>query len=145
MMPKISSLAFKRPSGFPTTAAFAWRALLIVLLVPGMAFAQTASETATTTCGFFNNVDTVLNAVSVIVVTIAIIFTGYKVAFAHARIGEVAPVLIGAILIGAASQIAKMFLSNSAGSSACSAPTAMVIHVINNYMRVAHHLLTDYA
>jgi len=145
MMPNIFPLAFKHPSGRLTTTAFAWRAMLVVLLVPGMAFAQTASETATTTCGFFNNVDTVLNAVSVIVVTIAIIFTGYKVAFAHARIGEVAPVLIGAILIGAASQIAKMFLSNSAGSSACSAPTAMVINVINNYAGVAQHLLTHHA
>ncbi len=48
---------------------------------------------------------------SIIVVTIAVVFSGYQIAFAHKRIGDVAPVLIGAILIGAAGQIAKMFLA----------------------------------
>ncbi|WP_329743308.1 TrbC/VirB2 family protein [Dyella sp. A6] len=144
MTPNIISSTSKHQSS-QSSVAFAWRAMLVLLLIPGMALAQTASDTATTTCGFFNNVDTVLNAVSIIVVTIAIIFTGYKVAFAHARISEVAPVLIGAILIGAAGQIAKMFLSNSAGSSACSAPTTMVTHFINNYADLARHLLIHYA
>jgi type IV secretion system protein VirB2 len=62
--------------------------------------------------------------VSIVVVTIAIIFSGYQIAFAHKRIADVAPVMIGAILIGAASQIAGMFLSNSSGSNACSASIA---------------------
>lgn len=115
-----------------------------LLLLPGMAFAQTASETASTTCGFFGSIATVLNAVSIIVVTIAIIFTGYKVAFAHARIGEVAPVLIGAILIGAASQIARMFLGNSAGNNACSATTGMLVHFIDRYADVVQHLLIQH-
>jgi type IV secretion system protein VirB2 len=56
-----------------------------------------------------------LNAISILVVTIAVIFAGYQIAFAHKRIADVAPVLIGAILIGAASQIANMFLATSSG------------------------------
>ncbi|MNJ79190.1 Type IV secretion system protein virB2 precursor [compost metagenome] len=49
-------------------------------------------------------------------VTIAVIFAGYQIAFAHKRIGDVAPVLIGGFLIGAAAQIAKMLLPSDAAS-----------------------------
>jgi type IV secretion system protein VirB2 len=67
-------------------------------------------------------------------VTIAVIFSGYQIAFAHKRIGDVAPVMIGAILIGAASQIAKMFLSQSTTDSGATACTASLItHVLNYY------------
>jgi type IV secretion system protein VirB2 len=145
MTPKTSPLKFQHQPNHLPAGMLVLMILFASLLLPGMAFAQTATETTSTTCGFFNNIGVVLNAISIIVVTIAIIFTGYKVAFAHARISEVAPVLIGAILIGAASQIAKMFLGNSAGTEACQAPTAMVAHIINNYASVAQHLLAHYA
>jgi len=57
---------------------------------------------------------------SVAVVTIAIIFAGYQIAFAHKRISDVAPILIGGVLIGAAGQIAKMLVGNA---DSCSAGT----------------------
>ena len=95
---------------------FLYLATIIALILPGLAFGQNADDTITTTCGFANNVSAILNAISIVVVTIAIIFSGYQIAFAHKRIGDVAPVLIGAILIGAAGQIAKMFLSPTAGA-----------------------------
>jgi len=57
-----------------------------------------------------------LSLIAVSVVTIAIIFAGYQIAFAHKRIADVAPVLIGGVLIGAAGQIAKMLLTNNTGS-----------------------------
>lgn len=60
--------------------------------------------------GFFNNINGLLNIASVAIVTIAIIFAGYQIAFNHKRIGDVAPVLIGGFLIGAAAQIARMLL-----------------------------------
>lgn len=113
--------------------------LLATLLLPGLAFAQ--DDIVGTTCGFFSNISKVLNAISIVVVTIAVIFTGYKVAFAHARIAEVAPVMIGAILIGAASQIAKMFLSSSAGSDACQATGSLVPHAVDHIAAIAHALL----
>ncbi|MBD8900001.1 TrbC/VirB2 family protein [Rhodanobacter sp. DHG33] len=117
---------------------FLYLAVLIALIVPGIAFGQDAGETISTTCTFAANVTKILNAISIVVVTIAVIFSGYQIAFAHKRIGDVAPVLIGSVLIGAASQIANMFLKTSAGSSACSAPTSMVTHAVDHYAMIAH-------
>jgi type IV secretion system protein VirB2 len=95
------------------------------LVLPSLAMAQVGGSDATAAaCGFLTSVQSLLNAVSIVVVTIAIIFSGYQIAFAHKRIADVAPVMIGAILIGAASQIAGMFLSGSSGSSACTAGIA---------------------
>ena len=122
-------------------------AVFLALILPGMALATTDDGgTTTVACGFLGNVSSVLNAISIVVVTIAIIFTGYKVAFAHARISEVAPVLIGAVLIGAASQIANLFLKSSAssnGAQACTT-TGIVNHIMDHYATVAH-LLHNYA
>jgi type IV secretion system protein VirB2 len=143
MTPKFS-LSYLQ-SGRPLANRIMYMILVMAWLLPSLAFAQDASSTVSTTCGFMGSVSTVLNALSIVVVTIAIIFTGYKVAFAHARISEVAPVLIGAVLIGAASQIANMFLKGSAGSSACSTTTTgLVPHALDHVAAVVH-LLTTYA
>lgn len=83
-------------------------ALIVVLTMP--ALAQDFAGTDQKVCGFFSNVQGLLNMASIAVVTIAIIFAGYQIAFAHKRIGDVAPLLIGGLLIGAATQVAKMLL-----------------------------------
>lgn len=71
------------------------------------------------TCAkLFGNINALLNVASIAVVTIAIIFAGYQIAFNHKRIGDVAPVLIGGFLIGAAAQIAKMLLPDDVTSTA---------------------------
>lgn len=106
-----------RNSSRARLGTFLYAAFVLALILPGLAFGQGgASATIATTCGFATSVQSILNALSIVVVTIAIIFSGYQIAFAHKRIGDVAPVLIGAILIGAAGQIAKMFLTGSAGA-----------------------------
>ncbi len=64
-------------------------------------------------CGFFSNINGLLNMASIAVVTIAVIFAGYQIAFAHKRIADVAPILIGGVLIGAAGQIARMLLGEA--------------------------------
>ena len=90
------------------TASFA-----ALLGAPGMAMAQAASDfggTDNKVTGFLQNVNGLLNLASVAVVTIAVIFAGYQIAFAHKRIADVAPILIGGFLIGAAAQIAKMLI-----------------------------------
>ena len=110
---------------------FLYLAVLLALLVPGIALGQDATDTITTTCGFAGNIKSILNAVSIVVVTIAVIFAGYQIAFAHKRISDVAPVLIGGILIGAAGQIASMFLKTSAGTNACT--TSLISHALNHY------------
>lgn len=108
--------------------------MVVALALPSLAFAQDATDTIATTCGFASNINKILNAISIIVVTIAIVFSGYQIAFAHKRISDVSPVLIGAILIGAAGQIAKMFLAGSTSASGATACTAgLVTHLLNHY------------
>ena len=79
-------------------------------------------------CTFIRNIHTVLNLMSVAVVTIAIIFAGYQIAFAHKRISDVAPILIGGVLIGAAGQIARMLVGNADSCSATK--TAIMMQVM---------------
>ncbi|WP_082876945.1 TrbC/VirB2 family protein [Hydrogenophaga crassostreae] len=62
--------------------------------------------------GFFENFEWLLKLVSISIVTIAIVFAGYQIAFAHKRLSDVAPVLIGGLLIGGASAIAGWFTAN---------------------------------
>ena len=109
------------------------KSILMAVLFTGAVFAQEAFATAggggfggtdEKVCGFFTNINGLLNIASIAVVTIAVIFAGYQIAFAHKRIADVAPILIGGLLIGAAGQIASMLLGGSAGSN-CS--TTMLI------------------
>jgi type IV secretion system protein VirB2 len=89
-------------------------------IAPGIAYAQ-IGDAGRKVCSFFENINSLLNASSIVVVTIAVIFSGYQIAFAQKRIAEVAPALIGGVLIGAAAQVAKMVVggSGSGGASAC--------------------------
>lgn len=103
--------------------------MLAATIVIPSAFAQDATGTI---CGFLSSINMLLNVISVVVVTIAIVFSGYQIAFAHKRITEVAPILIGAILIGAASQIAKMILGSTAGAGCTAGPTTMLTHLLQH-------------
>lgn len=101
-------------------------AIAALIVLPCLAMAQGSADggLGETACGFVKTIVGVLNAVSIVVVTVAIIFSGYQIAFAHKRISDVAPVFIGALLIGAATQIAKLFLGGSStvgGGTSCSA------------------------
>ena len=93
-------------------------ATAMLALVPGIALAQDVAGATTRVQSFFGNINALLNVASIAVVTIAIIFAGYQIAFNHKRIGDVAPVLIGGFLIGAAAQIAKMLLPTDVTSTA---------------------------
>lgn len=73
---------------------------------------------------------------SVAVVTIAIIFAGYQIAFAHKRISDVAPILIGGVLIGAAGQIAKMLVGNA---DSCSATKTAIMMQVMQFLHKKHH------
>ena len=89
-----------------------------MLAVPELAMA-TPSEFQTKTCEFMENITGLLNLASIGVVTIGIIFAGYQIAFAHKRISDVAPILIGALLIGAAGQLAKWIIGAQQGAATC--------------------------
>ena len=100
-----------------------------ILLIPAMALADGKfTENDGGACKFVSNIQTVLNLISVSVVTIAIIFAGYQIAFAHKRISDVAPVLIGGVLIGDAGQIAKMLVETG---SSCGGAVSSISQFIN--------------
>ncbi|MBN7135826.1 hypothetical protein A7A76_01630 [Lysobacter enzymogenes] len=101
----------------------------VLLLLPEVGFAQTAAEAKQSVSGFMNNLNSLLNIASIAIVTIAVIFAGYGIAFAHKRLSEVAPVLIGGFLIGAAGQLAKMLIGDKVGVDT----SAMVMAVLQNY------------
>ncbi|MEA9608972.1 TrbC/VirB2 family protein [Xanthomonas campestris pv. plantaginis] len=105
------------------------------LILASGAFAQTSelANTDTKVCGFLGNINSLLTMGSVAVVTIAVIVAGYQIAFAHKRISEVSPILIGGVLIGAAGQVANMIIGDR-GSNTCKGDvTAGLIQLIQYY------------
>lgn len=73
---------------------------------------------------FFKSFETILKVISVTVVTIAVVFAGYQIAFAHKRLSDVAPILIGGLLIGGAGTIASWFVGDW-GATECSVTTLL--------------------
>ncbi|MEA9749843.1 TrbC/VirB2 family protein [Xanthomonas campestris pv. raphani] len=105
------------------------------LLLASGSFAQTPNLASTDTkvCGFLGNINSLLTMGSVAVVTIAVIVAGYQIAFAHKRISEVSPILIGGVLIGAAGQVANMIIGDR-GSNTCKGDvTTGLIQLIQYY------------
>lgn len=103
--------------------------MLALIALPDLAFAQMA-DTGAKVCGFFSSINNILNMTSIGVVTAAVVFSGYQIAFAHKRIGDVAPILIGGVLIGAAGQIANMVVGKD--TQQCTPATTMVIQYLFN-------------
>lgn len=96
--------------------------LSVLMLNSNFAFADANCNAVK---GLFDNIIATLGLISVAVVTIAILFAGYQIAFAHKRISDVAPVLIGGVLIGAAGQIANIMLKSKTG--ACTSVTSSIL------------------
>lgn len=117
---------------FPKTslAGIGSRALMATagFALPLLALAQDGTGARGRVETFFTNINSLLNVASIAVVTIAVIFAGYQIAFNHKRIGDVAPVLIGGFLIGAASQIARMLLPDDVTSTAMLAGQLLLQH-----------------
>ncbi|HJS36063.1 MAG TPA: TrbC/VirB2 family protein [Pseudoxanthomonas sp.] len=101
-----------------STALVVMMASSIALAFPELALAQDATGAQGRVTSFFTNINSLLNVASIAIVTIAVIFAGYQIAFNQKRIGDVAPVLVGGFLIGAAAQIAKMLLPDDVTSTA---------------------------
>lgn len=99
--------------------------LALYLFAPALMAGNAFEGTDEKVCGFFENINGLLNMASIAVVTLAVIIAGYQIAFAHKRIADVAPILIGGLLIGAATQIAKMLLGD--GATECQAAIMQVL------------------
>jgi type IV secretion system protein VirB2 len=87
-------------------AALASTALLLASVSQG-ALTQGFEKINTTA----TNVNLILVAVSVTLVTIAIIWAGFKMIFQSARLADVANILIGGTLIGGAAVIAAFIVN----------------------------------
>lgn len=121
-------------------------AMTAAILLPTMALAQSAGPSAENSlCSVLNTVNTLLNVASIAIVTIAIIFAGYQIAFAHKRITDVAPALIGGVLIGAAAQIAKMVIGGSSSNNTCGGTQINGVTVIMDHLHTAVQALQHYA
>jgi len=84
---------------------------LAALFIADPVFAQGASAGGLQKVNtFMENVLTVLRGISITVVTIAIMWAGYKFLFKHADMAECAKILAGGLLIGGASELARFLL-----------------------------------
>ena len=104
--------------------------LVALLALPELAMAQD-SDFEGQACGFLSQITDLLGIASIAVVTIAIVFAGYQIAFAHKRISDVAPILIGGLLIGGASQLAAWILGDEYGE--CTESGAMIIQQLQHF------------
>jgi type IV secretion system protein VirB2 len=124
------------PSLVPAKSTVAG-AFMAVVFASALAFPELAMATTsafqTKTCGFLSQITGLLNIASIAVVTIGIIFAGYQIAFAHKRISDVAPIMIGALLIGAAGQLANWIIGSRTGSAQCG-DIAGAFHQIAPYL-----------
>lgn len=59
---------------------------------------------------FFSTIETAMSTISLTVVTIAVMWAGFKVLFQGNSLQEVAKPLLGGIMIGAAGWIASLFV-----------------------------------
>lgn len=118
-----------RPAARNVRAALAAVAIAALFALPGLAFAQDFQGTDNDVRTFFQNINGLLNIASVAVVTIAVIFAGYQIAFAHKRISDVAPILIGGFMIGAAAQIANMLIGDGDETN----PISLVVQLLPAY------------
>ena len=78
-----------------------------IALLPKLALAQGFDKINTTV----TNVNAILVTISVAVVTIAIIWAGFKMIFQGARLADVANVLIGGTIIGGAAAFAGFIVA----------------------------------
>jgi len=83
-------------------------AACLALMVAEPAFAQGGLAKVNT---FVDNVLLVLRGISIGVVTIAIMWAGYKFLFKHADMAECGKILAGGLLVGGAAELAAYLLN----------------------------------
>lgn len=91
-----------------TVSAIMFYALAALAFAVEPAFAAGGLDKVNT---FMDNVLAVLQGVSLVVVTIAIMWAGYKYLFKHADLAEAGKILAGGLLIGGAGELASYLLS----------------------------------
>jgi len=77
----------------------------LCLVAPAFAQAGPPAQIATT----LTNISTWLTSIGIVIITIAVMWAGYKMAFAGARFMDISNIFIGAAISGAAGVIAGWF------------------------------------
>lgn len=83
--------------------------LLLVVAAPVLAGAGGLQKVTTT----FTELRTMMLGLGAILMTIAIMWAGYKMIFQHARWGDIAFIVIGGILVGGAAAFAGWFMQGA--------------------------------
>jgi hypothetical protein len=104
---------FKRQNASTVANAFVITGMMSMVMFPEIASAAAAAGTGglAKVNTFVDNVLGILKGVSIAVVTIAIIWAGYKFLFKNADIAEVGKILAGGLLIGGASELTGFLLA----------------------------------
>jgi type IV secretion system protein VirB2 len=82
-------------------------AAILAAACTSAALAQAGPPTQITTT--LTNISTWLTSVGIVIITIAVMWAGYKMAFAGARFQDISNIFIGAAISGAAGVIAGWF------------------------------------
>jgi len=107
-IPILRRIGSSRPlDSLPAAAATALCFTLAAALAPTLAFAQGFDKVNETVV----KIEDILVVISVAVVTIAIIWAGFKMIFQGARLSDVANVLIGGTLVGGAAAFASFIVA----------------------------------
>lgn len=124
---------------FEIMAVYLVMGLLMMTVCSDVFADDTFKGACTKVSGFFKNFETILKVASVSIVTIAIVFAGYQIAFAHKRLSDVAPLLIGGLLIGGSSALASWFMAGWTTGSDCNKDESAALMM--NVVASAEHLL----
>lgn len=80
-----------------------------IAFLPNLAFAAGGGIDKVNT--LFNNISTALYGLGVVILTLAVMWAGYKIMWMGQTIQQVAPTLIGGVLVGSASAVAGFLFS----------------------------------
>ena len=83
---------------------------LALALASSSAFAGAGAGLAKVTTTF-EQLNTMMLGLGIVVMTMAIMWAGYKMMFQHARFGDIAFIVIGGILVGGAAAFAGWFMA----------------------------------
>ncbi len=86
---------------------------LLLLSATTEAVATTTSGVGTKLTGAATELGNIINATTTVIVTVAIIFSGYQISFNNKRFGEVWPILLGGLMVGAAGVFANFFIAGT--------------------------------
>ncbi|WP_136417577.1 TrbC/VirB2 family protein [Herbaspirillum sp. ST 5-3] len=96
---------------FQSISFWVFQILSIAFLL--LAFTEPAFAQINAGQTLLENIKTWLTTIGALVVTLALMFVGFRMAFQAAEWKDVAPVFWGGVLIGAAATVAPMFITQA--------------------------------